>query len=104
MRPSTPARKAVLGGQSDPYPSRKATRSRATCSASSGSASQTRLGISGGLRLDHRDQVPGLDRLALLGGERLDRAGFVGGDLVLHLHRLDDADEVALLDGLALLG
>ena len=30
----------------------------------------------------------------------LDRPRLVGGDLVLHLHRLDDADELALLDGL----
>ena len=31
--------------------------------------------------------------------ELLDRARLVGGDLVLHLHRLDDADQRALLDG-----
>ena len=30
-------------------------------------------------------------------------ARLVGGDLVLHLHRLDDADELALLDRLPLL-
>ena len=41
--------------------------------------------------------------VALLDGELGDRARLVGGDLVLHLHRLDDADELALLDGLALL-
>src|SRR4051812_6762922 len=54
-------------------------------------------------RLDDGDRRAGLDRLALLDGERLDQAGLVGRDLVLHLHRLDDADELALLDGLALL-
>ena len=36
-------------------------------------------------------------------GQRGHHAGLVGGDLVLHLHRLDDADERALLDRGALL-
>ena len=48
-------------------------------------------------------QGAGVDRLALLDGSFCDRAGLVGGDLVLHLHRLDDADELALLDLVALL-
>ena len=45
----------------------------------------------------------GVDRLALLDGQLSITPGLVGGDLVLHLHRLDDADELALLDGVALL-
>src|SRR4051794_12062629 len=57
----------------------------------------------GGGGLDDRDGRARLDRLALLDGERLDHARLVGGDLVLHLHRLDDADELTLLDGLPLL-
>src|SRR3954469_12421676 len=56
----------------------------------------------GGGRLDDGDRGARLDRVALLDGERGDPARLVGGDLVLHLHRLDDADELALLDGLAL--
>src|SRR4051812_17230073 len=54
-------------------------------------------------RGDHRDAGAGGDRLALLDGELRDLAGLVGGDLVLHLHRLDDADQLALLNLLTLL-
>src|SRR5436305_13119245 len=57
----------------------------------------------GGVAPDHRDRGARRDRLALLDGELGDRARLVGGDLVLHLHRLDDADELGLLDGLSLL-
>src|SRR4051812_4749418 len=53
------------------------------------------------LGADDRDRRAGGDRLALLDGELGDDAGLVGGDLVLHLHRLDDADELAFLDRLA---
>ena len=35
-----------------------------------------------------------------LGGEPGDRAGLVGGERLLHLHRLEHDDEVALGDGL----
>src|SRR3954451_5244617 len=49
-----------------------------------------------GGRLDDRDGRAGLDRLALLDRERLDHARLVRGDLVLHLHGLDDADELTL--------
>src|SRR3954470_16865908 len=52
---------------------------------------------------DDRDRRAGRDRLALPDGELGDDARLVGGDLVLHLHRLDDADELALLDRLPLL-
>ena len=50
-------------------------------------------------RADHRERVAGGDRGALGDRQLGDRARLVGGDLVLHLHRLDDADELALLDG-----
>src|SRR5439155_18247244 len=53
--------------------------------------------------LDDRQRRAGGDRLALLDGQLGNDAGLVGGDLVLHLHRLDDRDELALLDLLALL-
>src|SRR5688572_3443161 len=40
-----------------------------------------------------RDQLlTGLDRLALAHVDGLDDAGSLGGELVLHLHRLDDGD------------
>src|SRR5687768_12235378 len=51
--------------------------------------------------LDDREGVAGRDRDALLDRELGDHARLVGGDLVLHLHRLDDGDELALLDLLA---
>src|SRR3712207_3903949 len=41
--------------------------------------------------LDDGDGVPGRDRAAFAHAELLDRAGHRGGDLVLHLHRLDHA-------------
>ena len=41
---------------------------------------------------------PAADRAALLDPELADLAGAVRGDLVLHLHRLDHADQGALLD------
>src|SRR6478672_11205386 len=41
------------------------------------------------------------DGAARLGGEAGDRAGFVGGDRVLHLHRLEDDDEVTRRDRVA---
>ena len=46
---------------------------------------------------------PDVHGAALLDRQLGDLAGLVGGDLVLHLHRLDDADERALLDVGALL-
>src|SRR4051812_9217723 len=52
------------------------------------------------LGADDGDCRAGGDRLALLDGELGDDARLVGGDLVLHLHRLDDADELAFLDRL----
>jgi hypothetical protein len=39
--------------------------------------------------------APEVTRPPLVDGELLDHAGPVGGDLVLRLHRLDDADELA---------
>src|SRR4051794_6425179 len=56
-----------------------------------------------GLGGDAGDGGAGLDGLALLHEELLELPGLVGRDLVLHLHRLDDAEELALLDALALL-
>src|SRR3954451_13841017 len=52
---------------------------------------------------DERDRRARRDRLALADRQALDHARLVGGDLVLHLHRLDDADDLTLLDALALL-
>ncbi len=52
---------------------------------------------SGGL-LDDGDRVAGGDRAALGNRQLLHLAASVRGDLVLHLHRLDDRDERALLD------
>ena len=55
------------------------------------------------LRADvmHGDQSPPTLIGASPSADRqlVDRARLVGGDLVLHLHRLDDADQRALLDG-----
>ena len=53
--------------------------------------------------LDDREDVAAGDRRALDDVQLLDLAGAVGGDLVLHLHRLDHADQVALGDLGALL-
>src|SRR5262245_21336955 len=44
---------------------------------------------------DDGDGLVGLDGLALRDVQLAHRAGPVGGHLVLHLHRLDDADHVA---------
>src|SRR4051794_8021711 len=75
---------------------------RGLCQTSRGGGVLRGLGFAATVRDDRRDRVAGLDRLPLLGGQRRDLARLVGGDLVLHLHRLDDADELALLDGVAL--
>src|SRR5690606_33251868 len=48
------------------------------------------------------DDVARADRLAGLDLDLLDGAGLVGGDVVLHLHRLEDAHGLALLDLVAL--
>ena len=53
--------------------------------------------------LDHREDVAARHRGALDDVQLLDLAGAVGGDLVLHLHRLDHADQIALGDLGALL-
>ena len=50
---------------------------------------------------DHEQRLAELDGLAVLDEDRLDRAGGVGLDLVHQLHRLDDAQRVALLDRVA---
>src|SRR4051812_48876641 len=60
-------------------------------------------GESSNALFDVRDLVAGVDGAAFAHFELLDGAGDRGGDLVLHLHRLDDADESALLDGRSLL-
>src|SRR6266540_155298 len=52
---------------------------------------------------DDGDGVAGGDRAALRYAELLDGARARGGDLVLHLHRLDHADQRALVDRRALL-
>src|SRR5215211_133960 len=59
-----------------------------------------------GLRLvailrDHADDLTGIDRLPGGDGEVGHDAGSVRCDLVLHLHRLDDADDLARLDFVA---
>src|SRR5919106_4063983 len=53
--------------------------------------------------LDDGDGVAGGDRAALGDGQLLDGARARRGDLVLHLHRLDHADERALVNLGALL-
>src|SRR5829696_625257 len=52
---------------------------------------------------DDREDVPARYRRALDHVQLLDLAGAVSGDLVLHLHRLDHADQIALGDLGALL-
>src|SRR5213075_665277 len=47
---------------------------------------------------EDEERLAVLHRLAVLDEDRLDRARGVGVDLVHQLHRLDDADHVALLD------
>src|SRR6266480_7095099 len=77
-----------------------------TCSEGSGGAYSLMLrSLSGPARarftaaglLDDRDRVPGGHRAALGHVQLLDLPGGRRGDLVLHLHRLDHADERALL-------
>ena len=50
---------------------------------------------------DRADRLAGRDRLADRHREAVDRAGAVRRDLVLHLHRLDDAEHLADLDDVA---
>src|SRR5690349_3323036 len=50
---------------------------------------------------DDEEALPVLDRLAVLHQDRLHDPGSVGLDLVHELHRLDDADGLAFLDGVA---
>src|SRR3981081_52883 len=50
------------------------------------------------LGLDDRERVAGGDRGADRDRQIGHRARLVGGDLVLHLHRLDDRDQGSLLD------
>src|SRR6478609_573422 len=50
---------------------------------------------------DHEQRLTEFDRLSVLGEDRLHRAGGVGLDLVHQLHRLDDAERVALRDRVA---
>ena len=95
-------------------------RRRTRCSAHSAACAQRRLVARAGR--DRRDPQPverlveqaqplvitasvspAVDRVALGDRQLGDLARLVGGDLVLHLHRLDDADQRALLDVGALL-
>src|SRR5476651_1351414 len=62
-----------------------------------------RVSALGALALDRRDRRAGGDRGALLDRQLGDRARLVGCDLVLHLHRLDDAQQLTLGDRVALL-
>src|SRR3954464_821493 len=55
------------------------------------------------VRRDDRERVAGGDGVALLDAQLADRPRLVGGDLVLHLPRLDDEEQLALLDLRALL-
>src|SRR3954447_853639 len=83
-----------------------ASRSAASLRApaeTDGILSQSTASWKSSVTLDHRQRVPRGDRVALADGQFGDRARLVGGDLVLHLHRLDDAHERALLHRGALL-
>src|SRR5437763_7199780 len=51
--------------------------------------------------LDHEERLPVFHRLPVLDQDRLDGSGDVGLDLVQQLHRFDDAEGLALADGLA---
>src|SRR5262245_17546562 len=51
--------------------------------------------------LDDEERLAVLDRLPVLDQDRLDDAVLVGLDLVHQLHRLDDANGLARLDGVA---
>src|SRR5581483_6411893 len=48
--------------------------------------------------LDHEERLAELDRVAVAGHDGGDLAGLVSLDLVHHLHRLDDAQDLADLD------
>src|SRR5690606_24587816 len=50
---------------------------------------------------DHEQRLVELDRLSALAHDRQHGAGDVGLDRVEHLHRLDDGQRVAGIDGLA---
>src|ERR1700704_2786533 len=50
---------------------------------------------------ENEERLPVLHRLAVFHKHRLHHAGGVGLDLIHQLHRLDDADRLAFLDGLA---
>src|SRR5574343_877636 len=54
-----------------------------------------------GCSADHEQRFAKFDRLAVIDQDGLDDAGSVGFDFVEQLHRFDDAQGVALLDGLA---
>src|SRR3990172_9254883 len=51
--------------------------------------------------LEHDERLAVLDRLAVVDQDRLDHPILVGLDLVHELHRLDDADRLPRLDGVA---
>src|SRR5215218_9374983 len=71
---------------------RRAARAARTAGAGCGA---------GDASADHEQRLAVFDRLAVLGEDRLDRAGRVGFDLVHQLHRLDDAERITLLDRIA---
>src|SRR3979490_2238582 len=50
---------------------------------------------------EDEERLPVLHRLAVFHKHRLHHAGGVGLDLIHQLHRLDDANRLAFLDGLA---
>ena len=51
--------------------------------------------------VDDEQDLPVLDRLAILHTDGFDRAGDLGLDLVHHFHRLDDAERVTFVDTIA---
>src|SRR3954451_22946899 len=67
-----------------------------------GRFSQSMASSSSSATGDHRERVAALDRVAFGDRQLGDLARLVRGDLVLHLHRLDDRDQRALLDLVAL--
>src|SRR4051794_32394101 len=109
-RRSTDARNAFADGQSRLRWSRNSTSRPAIASASSGCATQARAVLitartldaapAGGRGLlgvaDDSERVAVGDRVALGDRQLGDDPCLVGRDLVLHLHRLDDRDDVAL--------
>src|SRR5689334_4703089 len=60
-----------------------------------------RIFLNIGALFDDEQGLAELDGLAVLAQDARDGAGFVGLDLVHDLHRLDDADRFAFLDGVA---